>query len=367
LPDPILRRRTPVSDPDAPPVSSTDWMQRLTRLRIASIDRDWLFAIALAFAVGVSVWFGRSIRDFFSPAAANVLVPAFSGQTQTDALTEAGRLKLKAVVVAQQPSDRYPKDVVMAQQPVPGSRVREGRQISLIVSRGVTISAMPDVRFESLREAGLDLAHVKVQLAKTTLVANDDIPANHVVDQNPPPNTAVREGTQVTLSLSRGPSGGIKVPNFAGDDVDFARLEAQREKIHLGQIVWTPFGPNGPPRGRIVRQSPAAGSTIDPFDTVSLQVSAGPTQYGYLIRQVHATATVPARDSAANVRLEVRDDTGTWNVYNGYAQGGAKLDFNLTVVGSAELDTYINNELLNQSKLGNDAPRPSATEKPDKP
>jgi len=208
---------------------------------------------------------------------------------------------------------------------------------------------------------------VKVQLAKTTLVANDDIPANHVVDQNPPPNTAVREGTQVTLSLSRGPSGGIKVPNFAGDDVDFARLEAQREKIHLGQIIWTPFGPNGPPRGRIVRQSPAAGSTIDPFDTVSLQVSAGPTQYGYLIRQVHATATVPARDSAANVRLEVRDDTGTWNVYNGYAQGGAKLDFNLTVVGSAELDTYINNELLNQSKLGNDAPRPSATEKPDKP
>jgi len=317
-------------------------MQRLTRLRIASIDRDWLFAIALAFAVGVSVWFGRSIRDFFSPAAANVLVPAFSGQTQTDALTEAGRLKLKAVVVAQQPSDRYPKDVVMAQQPVPGSRVREGRQISLIVSRGVTISAMPDVRFESLREAGLDLAHVKVQLAKTTLVANDDIPANHVVDQNPP-------------------------PNIAGDDVDFARLEAQREKIHLGQIVWTPFGPNGPPRGRIVRQSPAAGSTIDPFDTVSLQVSAGPTQYGYLIRQVHATATVPARDSAANVRLEVRDDTGRWNVYNGYAQGGAKLDFNLTVVGSAELDTYINNELLNQSKLGNDAPRPSATEKPDKP
>ena len=366
MPDPIIRRRRPVADPTDSPANSRLWTDRFARLRIGAIDRDWLFAIAFAFAVGVSVWFGRSIRDFFSPAAANVLVPAFAGQTQIDALTEAGRLKLKAVVVAEQPSDRYPKDVVMSQQPIPGSRVREGRQISLIISRGATISAMPDVRFESLREAGLDLAHVKLQLAKTTLVANDDIPANHIVEQNPPPNTAVREGTQVTLTLSKGPPNGIKVPDFIGDDVDFARREATREKVHLGQIVWTPFGPNGPPRGRIVRQTPAAGTTIDPFDTVSLQVSAGPKEYGYLVRQVHVTATVPARDSAANVRMEVRDETGTWNVYNGYAQGGAKLDFNLTVVGTAELDTYINNELLNQAKLGNDEPSVTVSSKPDK-
>jgi hypothetical protein len=76
---------------------------------------------------------------------------------------------------------------------------------------------------------------------------------------------------------------------------------------------------------------------------------------------VHATATVPARDSAANVRMEVHDETGTWNVYNGYAEGGQKLDFNLTVVGKSELDTYINNELLSQVTLGNDAPYPSPT------
>jgi hypothetical protein len=67
---------------------------------------------------------------------------------------------------------------------------------------------------------------------------------------------------------------------------------------------------------------------------------------------VHVSATVPTRDDAANVRLQVRDQTGTWNVYDGFAQGGAKFDFNLTVVGSAELETYINNELLNQTALG---------------
>ncbi|GAC1426890.1 MAG: hypothetical protein NVSMB5_21540 [Candidatus Velthaea sp.] len=323
------------------------------------LDRDWIFALALALAVGVVVWFGRSVKDFFGPTVADVLVPSLSGQTVTDAVAEAQRLKLPAVVVANQPSDRFPKDVVMSQQPVPGSRVREGRQLSLIVSTGVHIFAMPDLRYQSLREANLDMGRNKLQLTKTTIVPNDDVPANHVLTQDPPPLTSVREGSKVTLTLSKGPPASVKVPNFVGDFIDNVREDATRSKIHLGQIVWTPFGQDGPPRGRIVRQNPAPNSEIDPFQPVSLQVSAGPGEYGYLVRQVHATARVPARDATANVRMEVRDETGTWNVYNGFAQAGQKLDFNLTVIGTAELDTYINNELLNQTKLGVEPPRSS--------
>jgi len=322
------------------------------------LDRDWILALALALAVGVVVWFGRSVKDFFGPSAADVLIPSLSGQTVTDAVAEAQRLKLSAVVVANQTSDRFPKDVVMSQQPPPGGRVRQGRQVSLIVSTGVVIFPMPDLRYQSLREANLDLARNKLQLAKTTTVANDDVAANHVLAQIPPPLSSVREGSKVTLTLSKGPPSSIPVPNFVGDSIDEARAHAASSKIHIGQIVWTPFGQGGPPRGRIVRQSPTASAQIDPFEPVSLQVSAGPTEFGYLVRQVHATATVPGRDASANVRIEVRDETGTWNVYNGFAQGGQKLDFNLTVIGTAELDTYINNELLNQTKLGVDSPKP---------
>jgi serine/threonine-protein kinase len=223
----------------------------------------------------------------------------------------------------------------------------------------VTIFPMPDLRYQSLREANLALNRDKLQLLRATVVANDDVLANHVLSQDPAPLTSVREGTKVTLTLSKGPPPAVRVPNFVGEFIDDARADAARAKIHLGQIVWTPFGPSGPPRGQVAKQNPAPGALIDPFAAVSLQVSAGPDQYGYLIRQVHATATVPASDSAANVRMEVHDETGTWNVYNGFAQGGQKLDFNLTVVGKSELDTYINNELLSQVTLGGDAPRPS--------
>jgi len=326
------------------------------------LDRDWVFALSLAFAVGVLVWFGHSIKEFFAPNAATISIPAFSGQTQTDAQDECTRVNLRCTILASQPSDRFPKDVIMGQQPAAGTRVRAGRNVSLIVSTGVVIFPMPDLRDESQRNAALDLNRRKLQLTKTMMVANSDIPQNYVVAQDPPPLSSVREGAGVTLSLSKGPPSDVKVPNFTGESIDAARDEAGRSNIHIGQVVWTPFGSGGPARGTVMRQSPGPGAQIDPFEEVSLQVSAGPHEFGYLVRQVHVAATVPARDDAAHVRMEVRDDTGTWNVYDGYAQGGQKLDFNVTAIGTAELDTYINNELLNQSPIGKEVtPKPSAS------
>jgi hypothetical protein len=76
------------------------------------------------------------------------------------------------------------------------------------------------------------------------------------------------------------------------------------------------------------------------------------------------TAAIPLRDDTAHVRMQVRDETGTWNVYDAYAQGGAKIDLNVTAIGTAELDTYVNNELLDVAKIGTEPPRPKQTPAP---
>jgi beta-lactam-binding protein with PASTA domain len=328
------------------------------------LDRDWVLALAVAFFVAVIVWFARSVQDFFGGSTGDVLLPAFSGQTVNDATAECGRLHLTCTVIARQASEQYPLDVVMAQQPDAGAHVREGRAISFVVSSGIHIFPMPDLRFESLRNVRLALGNVKLQLAGTKTVPNNDIPANHVVDQVPPPLTSVREGSAVTLTLSKGPPPNIKVPNFVNMGIDAARDAASAANVHLGQVVWTPFGAKGPPRGTVVRQSPAAGQFIDPFALTSLQVSAGPTEYGYLVRQVHVSVAIPLRDDTAHVRMQVRDDTGTWNVYDAYAQGGAKIDLNVTAIGTAELDTYVNNELLDVAKIGIEPPLPKHSPAP---
>jgi beta-lactam-binding protein with PASTA domain len=304
------------------------------------------------------VWFAHSIKDFVVPTAPQLIAPTLLGQTERDAIAEAQELRLKAVVVEREPSDTYPKDVVVSQEPRPGTTVRAGRQISLVVSEGVHIFAMPDMRYESMREVQLDLSHYRLQLGHVRVVPDDDIPANHVVTQNPLPLSSVRVGATVDLLLSKGPPSMVRVPRFVGLRIDRARELATREHIHLGQIVWTPFGPYGPPHGEVVRQVPGPDARIDAFDRVSLQVSAGPREAGYLIRQFHAVINIPDANRSQRVRVQLHDQTGTWNAFEAYAQPRQKFDFNLTVIGTAELDMYVNNELLNSTTLGVEPPLP---------
>ena len=323
--------------------------------------QDWYFALALALFVGVGVWFARAVQDFFTPPTQSVATPTFVGQTLSDAMDTAARTHMRATVVQRTPSDKYPKDIVMRQDPVAGTQVREGRQISLVVSNGVQIFAMPDVRYETRRELGLDLSRYKLQLGKVRTVASEDVPADAVVSQDPAPLTSVRAGSIVNVELSRGGPTMIRVPNLVDQRIDDARQVASDARVHVGQIVWTPFGRYGPPRGTIVRQNPGPGAVIDPLQPVSLQVSAGPREAGYLVRQVHSTVTVPEDAAGQNgqsptVRVQVRDETGTWNVYNAYATPKQRLDFNLTVVGTSELDVFVNNELVDSTKLGVEPP-----------
>jgi len=312
----------------------------------------------------VVVWFGRQIYDFLSPSAATVTVPSFVGQTLNDANAEVERLKLSSAVVDHATSDRYPKDVIIMQRPDAGVAVREGRQISFVISDGIVARLMPDLRYQSMREVQLDLARAHLQLGKVTYVKSDVIPEGHVVSQNPPPLINVHEGDVVTLSVSRGGRANVIVPDFVGLTVDQARTLAGEAGIKLGQIVWTPLGRSGPPHGMVARQVPPPKARIASFDPVALQVSAGPDESGYIIRQVHVLVSVPVPEAtdAANqtpldVRLSLADATGRYDLYHAYAEPGQKLDFNVTAVGTSLLDMYVNDTLIGETRLGTEPPR----------
>ena len=310
-------------------------------------------------------WFGRQIYDFLLPSSTTVTLPSFVGQTLQDANAEVERLKLSSAVVDHQTSDRYPKGVVIMQRPDAGVQVRQGRQISFVVSDGIVARLMPDLRYQSMREVQLDLSHARLQQGRVTYARSDVIPEGHVISQNPAPLVSVHEGDTVSLVVSRGGKANIVVPNFVGLTVDQARNLASAAGIKIGQIVWTPLGNEGPPHGMVARQAPPPKSKIASYDPIALQVSAGPNESGYILRQVHVLVSVPAGSGDAatptNQQLEVRlaltDATGTYNIFNGFAEPGQKLDFNVTAVGTSLLDMYVNNALVGEQRLGTEPPK----------
>ncbi len=331
--------------------------RRWRRVVAGILPRDWVFPIVLSCFVGVVVWFGHAIHDFLLPPANAITIPSFVGTSLTDANEELVHLRLGSQVVEHLTSDRFPADTIVNQAPAAGTQVRPGRQISFVVSSGIVQRSMPDLRYQSMREVGLDLARTHLQLGKITYRRSDLVPGDHVVSQHPQPLANVVEGEVVNLVVSRGGAPSLRVPDFIGMPIDRARALAARMGVKFGQIVWTPLGRSGPPHGIVARQKPGAGTTIASFDTVSLQVSAGPNESGYILRQVHVLASVPVPDQIRpgqqiHVRLVVRDATGRWNLYDAYAQPGQKLDFTVTALGTSLVDMYADGVLVGQTRLG---------------
>ena len=313
----------------------------------------------LAAFVGVVVWFGHQVKDFLAPPIDAITVPSFIGETSRDAIAAAAGASLTGVVIDHGMSDRYPKGVVMMQQPAAGSSVRAGRQVGFVVSDGVVARLMPDLRYQSMVEVNLDLARAHLQLGNVTYVKSDVVPSNHVIDQDPQPLANVYEGDKVNLTLSKGGIAAIKVPDVVGMSIDDARNAAQRAGVTLGQVVWTPLGPHGPSHGRVARQSIAPGTKVAAFQPVSLQVSAGPFESGYILRQVHVLASIPVAEGAApgssvKVNLRVTDATGTYDAFNAYAQPGQKLDFVVSTLGTSVVDLFVDDVLVGETRLGNE-------------
>ncbi len=321
-----------------------------------------MFPIVLVIFTSVVVWFGHQIYDFLLPSSATVTLPSFVGQTLADANAEVSRLKLTSAVVDHMTSDRYPKNVVIMQRPDAGVAVREGRQISFVISDGIVARLMPDLRYQSMREVELDLSRAHLQLGKVTYARSDLIPEGHVVAQTPMPLVSVHEGDVVTLVVSQGGQPTMRVPDFVGMSIDDARALAAKSSIKLGQIVWTPLGRNAPPHGMVARQIPPPNAKIASFDPVSLQVSAGPNESGYIVRQVRVLVSVPAPEDLdggqqLDVRLSLADATGRYDLYHAFASPGQKLDFTVTAVGTALLDMYVNDQLAGETRLGTEPPR----------
>jgi serine/threonine-protein kinase len=316
----------------------------------------------LAAFVGVLVWFGHQIYEFLLPPADTITVPSFVGQSATDASAAALQMNLSALVVDHATSDRYPKGAVMSQRPDAGTTVRAGRQVDFVVSDGIVMRVMPDLRYQSMREVQLDLSRSRLVLGHVTSVKSDIVPGGHVIDQDPSPLENVTEGESVNLVVSKGGAPIVRVPTFTGLKIDEARDLATKAGVKIGQIVWTPLGKDGPSHGLVARQSIPPNTKISPFDPVSLQVSAGPNESGYIIRQVHVLASIPVVATAQpgqplTVVLRVRDATGEYDAYRAFAQPGQKLDFTVTAVGTSVVDLFVNDTLVGETRLGDEPAR----------
>ena len=99
-----------------------------------------------------------------------------------------------------------------------------------------------------------------------------EIPADHVIHQEPDAGTPIKKGRDVKVILSKGPET-FSTPKFTGISLQQARVILSNKGLAQGVVTRT-FSPDADD-GMVVSQTPPAGTPVTRKDSVDLLVSRG--------------------------------------------------------------------------------------------
>ncbi|MGE5379462.1 MAG: protein kinase domain-containing protein [Methylocystaceae bacterium] len=157
--------------------------------------------------VGDTVKTGRVIEVVVSKGAEKVEVPYLVGKdlgVATSKLQEAG---LEVGDVERTYDEEAAANTVLEQDPRGGSKANSGSKVNLVVSKGKEPagSQVPDVVGMYLSEAKGTLEASGLVLGEITKEDSDKYFTGQVTAQEPKAGTEAEQGTQVNLTVSRGP------------------------------------------------------------------------------------------------------------------------------------------------------------------
>lgn len=196
-----------------------------------------------------------------------VAVPDVSGLSAARAAERLDEAQLRAEE-RQAHSGRVAAGRVVRTVPAAGERVPCESVVTIVVSRGVRLVAVPDV-------VGLDEAEAKAQLRSAGLIPNvetrhADEPQGQVLEQAPAPGSEVRRREEVVIVVSTG-AGAVVVPNVVGQPERTA-LNTLAGRGATNVRIVRQRTENRSEDGRVLEQAPSPGTRIRSDDRVTIYV-----------------------------------------------------------------------------------------------
>src|SRR5260370_20518167 len=164
---------------------------------------------------------------------------------------------------------------VISQGPAGGSSAAEGSPVTLVISSGPRMVAVPNVVGLTQAAATTVITEAKLTLGNVTQQNSNTVATGNVISQDPTSGSSAAEGSPVALIISSGPPK-VAVPNVVGLTQAAATTAITEAKLTLGDV--TELNSNTVATGNLISQGPAGGSSAAEGSPVNLVISSGPPQ-----------------------------------------------------------------------------------------
>jgi beta-lactam-binding protein with PASTA domain/tRNA A-37 threonylcarbamoyl transferase component Bud32 len=250
----------PGSPTVVPQTTRLTYAQALARLeqahlgasRIDSFDETVPKGVVMSTdpGAGANVGRGTDVKVTVSKGPERYAVPTVLNKSQAEATDEITAAKLTVGAVSQAFSDTVTQGLVISVDPAPGTPLKRGAPVDLVVSKGRQPIPVTDFTGQPAAQAVDSLTKAGLQVDATQQENSDTVPKGNVIRQSPSGGTLFK-GQQVTLVVSKGPVM-VTVPDVQGrQEADATKvLTAAGFKVSvqrfMGGIFGTVRAPNSP-------------------------------------------------------------------------------------------------------------------------
>ncbi len=227
----------------------------------------WIFLLVIAalLAAGAGWFFGMGPG---SPGTIPDLANKSIGEAQQLLRTGGFQSTTKDVY-----DDAVSPGLVVGSEPSAGQVIRKFQPVSLAVSKGPELFALPELTGRTLDEAKTALNGAGMALGQLTETFDESAAAGKVLAQAPRSGNPARHGTPVNLTVSKGPQP-LPVPDVRGQEQG-AAVKALEAAGLTAVVSPEPVNDRKVPKGAVVAQDPAGGN-LTRGGSVTLTISKGP-------------------------------------------------------------------------------------------
>jgi beta-lactam-binding protein with PASTA domain len=285
--------------------------------RLTARPMQWVPLSAIAsFTLLISACGGGEGGTNGATSSTSTSVPNVVGDTQASATTALNTAGFVVGTVSQQSSGTVASGSVISESPAAGANVANGSPVSLVISSGKPLVAVPDVVGDAQASATSAVTGAGLVVGTVTQQSSSTIASGGVISESPAAGADVANGSAVNLVLSSGKAA-IAVPNVVGDTQASATSVVTGAGLVVGTV--TQQSSSTVASGSVISESPAAGTDVASGSAVALVISSGPAAGGgYTV-----SGTVSGLVSGLLSSLVLTDGTATASPTGTGFTGGA--------------------------------------------
>lgn len=243
---------------------------------ITRIVKVSTFIIALILIIGVSAYFTLTL---IIKSEDTVVVPDLVGKNVLYVLEILTDLKLNAKIKGSEYSSGIPADHVIFQEPEPGSEIKIGRDVRIIISKGPKTILMPNLQGLSVQQARIILEENGLRVGELSTIYSKNIKKEEIIAQSASSGSIITRGAHVNLLVSKGmrPKAYMML-DLKGLSLEDAIFLIEKNNLLLGEIKFCPY--EDKPKNVIVSQEPLSGHRVVEGTFVNIIINRKHDQMG---------------------------------------------------------------------------------------